>query len=48
MEDETKVSIAVALVLVLTALYDLRLAAGLATIYLVIYGVRRLRKERTG
>jgi hypothetical protein len=36
----------VALVLIVTALFDLRASAGLATVYLVFYGVYRLRKER--
>jgi len=35
-------------VLVLVALYDLRIAAVIATVYLIIYAVRRLRKKRTG
>jgi hypothetical protein len=47
LDIETKVSIVVALVLILTAfLLPLRVAAGLATVYLLVYGILRLRKRR--
>ena len=46
MQTEEKISIIVALVLIVTALYDLRISASIATVYLIIYGVRRLRKQR--
>jgi hypothetical protein len=45
-QTETKISIIVALVLVLAAFFDLRIAAGIATIYLIVYAIRRLRKSR--
>lgn len=45
LETETKIGIIVALVLVLSAFYDLRISAALATVYLVVYAVRRLRKR---
>ena len=47
METEAKVSIIVALVLIVTALYDLRISAAIASVYLVVYAVHRLRKGRT-
>jgi len=45
-ETDAKVSIVVTLVLIVTALFDLRVSAGIATVYLVFYGVYRLRRER--
>ena len=47
MQNEAKISLIVALVLVATAFYNLTLAASVATIYLIVYAVRRLRKQRT-
>lgn len=46
MQTEAKISIIVALVLVVTAFFDLRIAASIATIYLIVYAMRRLRKSR--
>ncbi len=45
-QTEVKVSIIVALVLVFTAFIDLRIAAGLAVVYLIVSGVQRLRRQR--
>jgi hypothetical protein len=45
-ENEAKVSIIVAVVLVLTAFIDFRISAALATAYLIAYGVNRMRKTR--
>lgn len=46
METEAKVSIAVTVVLVVTAVVDLRVSAAIATVYLIAYGVYRMRKHR--
>jgi len=46
-ESDAKISIVVAVVLVLTALYDLRISAAIACVYLVIYAMLSLRKRRT-
>ncbi len=46
METEIKVSIIIALALILTAFIDKRISAGLATVYLIVYAVRRLRKRK--
>ena len=45
-ENETKVSIIVAFVLVLTAFMNFRISAAIATAYLVVYAVNRMRKQR--
>jgi hypothetical protein len=45
-DTEAKVSLAVAVILVLTAFVDLRISAALATAYLIGYGVNRLRRDR--
>ena len=41
-----KVSVAVAVVLVLLAFVDLRISMVLATAYLIGYGVKRMRSQR--
>ncbi len=49
METETKLSIAVAVVLVSTAIVfypDLRIPTGIATIYLIVNAVQRIRKRK--
>ena len=46
MDNEAKVSIIVAVTLVVTALVDFRISAALATAYLIAYGVYRMRKTR--
>ena len=46
MDTGTKVSLAVILLLVLTAFVDFRISAALATAYLVGYGVYSMRKAR--
>ena len=46
MKPETTVSILVALLLVFTALFDLRVAALLATVYLIAFTVYRLLLRR--
>jgi hypothetical protein len=43
---EVKVSIIVAVTLIVTALVDFRISAALATAYLIGYGVYRMRKTR--
>ena len=45
MQTDVKISIIVAFVLIITAFFDLRIAAAIATVYLIIYAVRRLRKS---
>jgi prolipoprotein diacylglyceryltransferase len=45
-DTETKMGVIVAVVMVITALYNLKIAAAIATVYLVLYGILRLRKER--
>jgi prolipoprotein diacylglyceryltransferase len=45
-DNEVKVSIIVAIVLVLTAFINFRISAALATAYLIGYGVNRMRKQR--
>ena len=45
-DNEAKVSIVVTFVLVLTAFIDFRIAAAIATAYLIGYGVYRMRKQR--
>jgi hypothetical protein len=45
-ETGTKVSVAVAVILVLTAFVDLRISAALATAYLIGYGVNRMMRDR--
>ena len=47
MQTETKVSIAVAVTLILAAFYDLRISAAFAVVYLLANGVYRLRKRRS-
>jgi hypothetical protein len=44
---ETKVSLVVAVALILIAFFDLRIAAGLAAVYLIASTVYRLRKRRS-
>jgi hypothetical protein len=44
-ENEVKVSIIVAVVLVLTALINFRVAAASATAYLIVYGVSSMRNR---
>ena len=45
-ETGTKVSVGVAVVLVLLVFVDLRISAVLATVYLIAYGVNGMRKQR--
>ena len=45
-DAQAKVSLVVALLLVLLAFVNLRISAALATAYLVAYAVNRLRKDR--
>ena len=45
-ETGTKVSVGVAVVLVLLAFVDLRISAVMATAFLIAYGVNRMRKQR--
>lgn len=45
-ETEAKVSIAVAVVLLLVAFVDLKISAAIATAYLIAYGVYGMRKNR--
>ncbi len=47
METELKISIIMALALILTAFIDFRISAGLATVYLIAYAVRRMRKRKS-
>jgi predicted membrane protein len=47
-QSEAKLSVIVALILILAALFlSLQIAAALATVYLIVYGIRRMRKRRT-
>lgn len=46
MEAEVAVSILVALVLVFTTLFDLRVSAWLATVYLIAYTIYRVIVKR--
>jgi hypothetical protein len=46
LETEAKVSLAVAVILVLTAIVNLRVSAALATAFLIAYGVNRMRRAR--
>ncbi len=46
METEMKISIIMALALISTVFIDFRISAGLATVYLIVYAVRRMRKRR--
>lgn len=46
MDTEMKLSLAVVIVLIITALVDLRISAALATAYLIGYAVNRMRKNR--
>jgi hypothetical protein len=45
-ESGTKISVLVAILLVILALIDLRISAGLATIYLIAYAINRLRRRK--
>ena len=47
-QTELKVSIIVALVLIFAAFIDLRIAAGLAAVYLMVNAVQRLRRRKKG
>jgi len=46
LDTEAKVSVGLAVILVLTAFVDLRISAALATAYLIGYAVNRMRKDR--
>ena len=46
MDNEAKLSIAVAFVLILTAFINFQISAAIATAYLIGYGVYRMRKQR--
>ena len=45
-DNATKIGVFVAILLVLTALINIRISAAIATAYLIGYGVNRLRKQR--
>jgi hypothetical protein len=46
LESGTKISVLVAVLLVILALVNLRISAGLATVYLIAYTINRLRKRK--
>jgi hypothetical protein len=45
-ESGTKINVLVAILLVILALIDLRISAGLAAIYLIAYAINRLRRRK--
>lgn len=48
MQSEAKLSIIVASILILVALFlPLQIATALATVYLIVYAIRRMRKRKT-